>query len=82
MFISLLKIARYQCGGQPEGGGKERQKVVKKRLLLSATGEKIRYLTRTLFQKLCVGAVRTLYFIRFGESYGIDSQTLLRTTLS
>ena len=47
----FLKIAR--CGGQ--GAGKERQKFVEK-LLLSASGEEIRYLTRTLSQKLRVGA--------------------------
>ena len=54
VYQSLLKIAR--CGGQ--GAGKERQKIVEK-LLLSASGEEIRYLTRTLSQNLRVGAVRT-----------------------
>ena len=54
VYESLLKIAR--CGGQ--GAGKERQKIVEK-LLLSASGEEIRYLTRTLSQNLRVGAVRT-----------------------
>ena len=54
VYQSLLEIAR--CGGQ--GAGKERQKIVEK-LLLSASGEEIRYLTRTLSQNLRVGAVRT-----------------------
>ena len=54
VYQSLLKIAG--CGGQ--GAGKERQKIVEK-LLLSASGEEIRYLTRTLSQNLRVGAVRT-----------------------
>ncbi|KAF8813796.1 ATP-dependent DNA ligase [Phlegmacium glaucopus] len=54
VYQSLLKIAR--CRGQ--GAGKERQKIVEK-LLLSASGEEVRYLTRTLSQNLRVGAVRT-----------------------
>ena len=54
VYQSLLEISR--CGGQ--GAGKERQKIVEK-LLLSASGEEIRYLTRTLSQNLRVGAVRT-----------------------
>ena len=54
VYRSLLEIAR--CGGQ--GAGKKRQKIVEK-LLLSASGEEIRYLTRTLSQNLRVGAVRT-----------------------
>ena len=54
VYQSLLKIAR--CGGQ--GAGKERQRIVEK-LLLSASGEEVRYLTRTLSQNLRVGAVRT-----------------------
>ena len=54
VYQSLLKISR--CRGQ--GAGKERQKIVEK-LLLSASGEDIRYLTRTLSQNLRVGAVRT-----------------------
>jgi len=54
VYQSMLKIAR--CRGQ--GAGKERQKIVEK-LLLSASGEEVRYLTRTLSQNLRVGAVRT-----------------------
>ena len=54
VYQSLLEIAR--CRGQ--GAGKERQKIVEK-LLLSASGEEIRYLTRTISQNLRVGAVRT-----------------------
>lgn len=53
VYQSLLKIAR--CSGQ--GASKERQKIVEK-LLLSASGEEVRYLTRTLSQNLRVGAVR------------------------
>jgi DNA ligase-1 len=53
VYQSLLKIAR--CGGQ--GAGEKRQRIVEK-LLLSASGEEIRYLTRTLSQNLRVGAVR------------------------
>jgi DNA ligase-1 len=54
VYQSLLKIAR--CRGQ--GAGKERQKIIEK-LLLSASGEEVRYLTRTISQNLRVGAVRT-----------------------
>ncbi|KDR75214.1 hypothetical protein GALMADRAFT_249189 [Galerina marginata CBS 339.88] len=54
VFESMLKIAR--CKGQ--GAAKEKQKIVEK-LLLAASGEEVRYLTRTLCQNLRVGAVRT-----------------------
>ncbi|KAG6903074.1 hypothetical protein C0995_006261 [Termitomyces sp. Mi166 len=54
VYASLLKIAR--CKGQ--GTTKEKEKIVEK-LLLAATGEEIRFLTRTLSQNLRVGAVRT-----------------------
>ena len=53
VFDSLLKIAR--CKGQ--GAAKEKQKIVEK-LLLAASGEEVRFLTRTLCQNLRVGAVR------------------------
>ena len=54
VYESLLKISR--CKGQ--GAAKEKQKIVEK-LLLAASGEEVRYLTRTLCQNLRVGAVRT-----------------------
>lgn len=54
VYESLLKIAG--CKGQ--GAAKEKQKIVEK-LLLAASGEEVRYLTRTLCQNLRVGAVRT-----------------------
>ncbi|KAF8160810.1 DNA ligase [Crassisporium funariophilum] len=54
VYESLLKISL--CKGQ--GTAKEKQKIVEK-LLLAASGEEVRYLTRTLSQNLRVGAVRT-----------------------
>ncbi|KAG6830454.1 hypothetical protein H0H92_000607 [Tricholoma furcatifolium] len=54
VYASLVKIA----GFKGQGIAKEKEKVVQK-LLLAATGEEIRFLTRTLFQNLRVGAVRT-----------------------
>ncbi|KAI0344656.1 ATP-dependent DNA ligase [Trametopsis cervina] len=51
---SLLAIAR----AKGSGAGKQKQAVVQ-RLLVSAKGEEIRYLVRTLYQNLRVGAVRT-----------------------
>lgn len=54
VFDSLLKIA-YSKG---QGAAKQKEKIVEK-LLLSANGEEIRYLTRTLCQNIRVGAVRT-----------------------
>lgn len=54
VYESLLKIA-YSKG---QGAAKQKEKIVEK-LLLSATGEEIRFLTRTLCQNIRVGAVRT-----------------------
>ncbi|KAF9529177.1 ATP-dependent DNA ligase [Crepidotus variabilis] len=54
VYESLLKIA----GCKGSGAAKEKQKIVEK-LLLAASGEEVRYLTRTLCQNLRVGAVRT-----------------------
>lgn len=54
VYDSLLKIAA--CKGQ--GAAKEKQKIVE-RLLLAASGEEVRYLTRTLCRNLRVGAART-----------------------
>ena len=53
VFESLMTIA----GSQGQGSSKKKQKIVEK-LLLSATGEEVRFLTRTLAQNLRVGAVR------------------------
>ena len=53
VYESLLKIAR----AKGSGAGKQKQAVVEK-LLVSAKGEEIRYLVRTLCQNLRVGAVR------------------------
>ncbi|KAF5351802.1 hypothetical protein D9756_007537 [Leucocoprinus leucothites] len=54
VYESLLRAAC--CKGQ--GAAKQKEKIVEK-LLLSANGEEVRYLTRTLCQNLRVGAVRT-----------------------
>src|SRR6266545_1747853 len=54
VYDSLIKVAG--CRGQ--GATKEKQKIVEK-LLLAASGEEVRYITRTLCQNLRVGAVRT-----------------------
>jgi len=54
VYNSLREIAHLK--GQ--GAAKQKQKVVEK-LLISARGEEIRYLTRTLCQNIRVGAVRT-----------------------
>ncbi|KAI0699263.1 ATP-dependent DNA ligase [Cytidiella melzeri] len=54
VYESLLKIAR----AKGSGAAKQKQAVVEK-LLVSAKGEEIRYLVRTLCQNLRVGAVRT-----------------------
>ncbi|KAJ3571696.1 hypothetical protein NP233_g3582 [Leucocoprinus birnbaumii] len=54
VYDSLLKIAH----SKGHGAAKQKEKIVEK-LLLSATGEEVRYLTRTLCQNIRVGAVRT-----------------------
>ncbi len=54
VYESLLKIA----GSKGQGAAKQKEKIVEK-LLLSASGEEIRFLTRTLCQNIRVGAVRT-----------------------
>lgn len=53
VYDTLIRISHTQ--GQ--GAGKVKQGLVEK-LLLSAKGEEVRYLVRTLFQNLRVGAVR------------------------
>ncbi|KAG6900501.1 hypothetical protein C0993_009811 [Termitomyces sp. T159_Od127] len=63
VYTSLLKIAR--CKGQ--GTAKEKEKIVEK-LLLAATGEEVRYLTRTLSQNLRVGAVRTTILLALSRA--------------
>lgn len=54
VYDALLKIAR----SKGTGAAKSKQSIVHK-LLVSAKGEEIRYLVRTLGQNLRVGAVRT-----------------------
>ncbi|KAJ3809150.1 DNA ligase [Lentinula aff. lateritia] len=64
VYKSLLKIAA--CKGQ--GAIKEKQKIVEK-LLVSAKGEEIRFLVRTLSQNLRVGAVRTSLLTALARSF-------------
>jgi DNA ligase-1 len=54
VYGSLLRIAH----SKGQGAAKQKEKLVEK-LLLSANGEEVRYLTRTLCQNIRVGAVRT-----------------------
>jgi DNA ligase-1 len=54
VYTSLRKVA--QAKGQ--GATKQKEKIVEK-LLLSAQGEEVRYLTRTLGQNIRAGSVRT-----------------------
>jgi len=54
VYNSLREIAH----SKGPGAAKQKQKVIEK-LLISANGEEIRYLTRTLCQNIRVGAVRT-----------------------
>jgi DNA ligase-1 len=54
VYESLLRIAH----AKGQGSAKRKENIVQK-LLLSANGEEIRFLTRTLCQNLRVGAVRT-----------------------
>ena len=54
VYDALRKIA----DAKGSGAGKQKQGIVE-RLLVSAKGEEIRYLVRTLCQNLRVGAVRT-----------------------
>ncbi|KIK67182.1 hypothetical protein GYMLUDRAFT_257110 [Collybiopsis luxurians FD-317 M1] len=64
VYKSLLKIAT--CRGQ--GATKEKQKIIEK-LLVSAKGEEIRFLVRTLSQNLRVGAVRTSLLTALARSF-------------
>ncbi|KXN91067.1 DNA ligase 3 [Leucoagaricus sp. SymC.cos] len=54
VYNSLLKIAH----SKGQGATKQKEKIVEK-LLLSASGEEVRYLSRTFCQNIRVGAVRT-----------------------
>lgn len=67
---SLLKISR--CKGR--GAAKEKEKIVEK-LLLAATGEEIRFLTRTLSRNLRVGAVRTTILLALSRAMVLTSST-------
>lgn len=70
VYDSLLKISR--CKGQ--GSGKEKQKIMDK-LLLAAQGEEVRYLARTLFQNLRVGAVRTSILTALARAFVLTPPT-------
>ncbi|XP_006460839.1 hypothetical protein AGABI2DRAFT_69760 [Agaricus bisporus var. bisporus H97] len=54
VYDSLMMIAH----SKGQGAARQKEKLIEK-LLLSANGEEIRYMTRTLCQNLRVGAVRT-----------------------
>ena len=54
VYASLIKISQ----AKGEGAAKQRQRIVE-RLLLSAKGEEVRFIGRTLSMHLRVGAVRT-----------------------
>ncbi|TFK55010.1 ATP-dependent DNA ligase [Heliocybe sulcata] len=54
VYDSMLKIAL----AKGQGTAKQKQSIVEK-LLVAAKGEEVRFLVRTLFQNLRVGAVRT-----------------------
>ncbi|KAG6888092.1 hypothetical protein C0992_009631 [Termitomyces sp. T32_za158] len=72
VYASLLKISR--CRGQ--GTAKEKEKIVEK-LLLAATGEEIRFLTRTLAQNLRVGAVRATILLALSRAMVLTPSTHL-----
>uniref|UniRef100_A0A8H7Y748 DNA ligase n=1 Tax=Psilocybe cubensis TaxID=181762 RepID=A0A8H7Y748_PSICU len=63
---SMLKI----CLCKGPGAAKDKQKIVEK-LLLSAIGEEVRYLTRTLCQNLRVGAVRTSILTALARAFAL-----------
>ncbi|KAF8639488.1 hypothetical protein AX17_001394 [Amanita inopinata Kibby_2008] len=66
VYESLLRIAN--CKGQ--GAAKQKEKIVE-RLLVAASGEEVRYLTRTLCQNLRVGAVRTSILTALARSMAL-----------
>lgn len=66
VYQSMLKI----CACRGQGAAKEKQKIVEK-LLLAATGEEVRYLTRTLCQNLRVGAVRTSILTALARAFAL-----------
>lgn len=63
MYESLLKISR----AKGNGAQKQKQSIVE-RLLLSAKGEEVRFIMRTLSQHLRVGAVRTTILTAFARA--------------
>ncbi|KAF8973123.1 ATP-dependent DNA ligase [Flammula alnicola] len=77
VYEALLKITR--CKGQ--GAAKEKQKIVEK-LLLAASGEEVRYLTRTLFQNLRVGAVRTSIITALARAVVLTPPSSIRDKLA
>lgn len=62
-YDSLLKISR----AKGNGAQKQKQSIVE-RLLLSAKGEEVRFIMRTLSQHLRVGAVRTTILTAFARA--------------
>jgi DNA ligase-1 len=77
VFESLLKIA--SCKGQ--GAAKEKQKIVEK-LLLAASGEEVRYLTRTLSKNLRVGAVRTSILTGLARAIAFAPPSIAKDSVS
>ncbi|KAJ4483197.1 ATP-dependent DNA ligase [Lentinula aciculospora] len=73
LYKSLLKIA--SCKGQ--GAIKEKQRIIEK-LLVSAKGEEIRFLVRTLSQNLRVGAVRTSLLTALARSVVLTPPVTLK----
>ncbi|KAF8628869.1 hypothetical protein AX15_003658 [Amanita polypyramis BW_CC] len=63
---NLLKIAN----SKGQGAAKQKGKIVE-RLLVAAVGEEVRYLTRTLYQNLRVGAVRASILIALARAMTI-----------
>ena len=63
VYESLLKISRVKG----DGAQKQKQSIVE-RLLLSAKGEEVRFIMRTLSQHLRVGAVRTTILTAFARA--------------
>ncbi|KAF9070120.1 ATP-dependent DNA ligase, partial [Rhodocollybia butyracea] len=68
VYQSLLKIGTCKTT-------KDKQKIIEK-LLLSAKGEEIRFLVRTLSQNLRVGAVRTSLLTALARSFVLIQATL------
>lgn len=70
MYESLLKISR----AKGNGAQKQKQSIIE-RLLLSAKGEEVRFIMRTLSQHLRVGAVRTTILAAFSRAAVLSRPT-------